>query len=77
MSASQQKQPRYWSGDVPAQCQLSQRSITDTFIDGATSYGPWAIMHPQAHDMYGRGLGMGKGQQYEKQPDGRWMKTAG
>ncbi len=69
---------RYWHGDVPVRCQLVvDRAITDRFIDGKTIYGPWAIMHPDSHQDSGCGLGMGKGQLYAKQDDGRWMKIEG
>jgi len=68
---------RYWHGGVPAICQLTDRPITNRFIDGATTYGPWACMSPEGHAVYGRGLGTGRGQLYEKQPDGKWLKIDG
>jgi hypothetical protein len=68
-------------GDVPAICQVSDRPIDDEFVDGATIYGPWACMHPDAHKVYGKGLGTGRGQKYRKVKvtDGslRWLKVAG
>ena len=68
---------RYWFGSTPARCDLSGIEITDCFVDGATKMGPWAKMHPKAHDLYGLGLGQGLGQMYRKQPDGRWLKVGG
>lgn len=67
---------RYWMGDVPSKCQISGRPLVDRFVDGATLRG-WAILHPITHTEYGRGLGMGRGQLYEKQADGRWLKIDG
>ena len=67
---------RYWHGKVPANDDFDS-PITDTFIDGATSYGPWAYMSPVSHKLYGRGLGNGRGQKYQKQPNGRWLKVEG
>lgn len=64
---------QYWAGTVNDVDDFGY-SIDGTFIDGATQFGPWAIMTPKAHRMYGRGLGTGKGQEYRQQPDGRWMK---
>jgi hypothetical protein len=68
---------RYWMGSTPIRCEICQRSFGDTFIDGATSRGPWYLMHPACHDLFGRGLGTGLGQQYAKQADGRWLKVGG
>jgi len=67
----------YWCGPSPDKCQISNKPITDTFIDGATTLGGWAIMHPDAYVQHGRGLGTGLGQRYERQPDGRWLKVEG
>lgn len=49
--------------------------IKHVFIDGATRFGPWAIMTPASHLKYGVGLGVGRGQKYIKQVDGRWHKV--
>jgi hypothetical protein len=46
-------------------------------IDGATTMGPWALMVPESHERHGRGLGLGRGQKYVKQEDGRWLKVEG
>lgn len=71
-------QRKVWMGQVPSHCQLTNKPITDTFIDGATRYGPWAIMHPDAHAVNGKGLGTGKGQRYERDAsDGKWYKVEG
>lgn len=68
--------PTYWTGTIK-QFDDFGYPIIDKFIDGKTFRGPWAIMTPHAHDQWGRGLGTGKGQLYEKQEDGRWLKTQG
>ena len=51
--------------------------ITTTFVDGATKRGPWAIMSPASHVLHGVGLGTGRGQKYEKQDKGVWLKVEG
>jgi hypothetical protein len=55
-------------------------TITDEIIDGRTTYGPWALMTPKSFAKYngtsGR-LGLGLGQRYKKQSDGRWLKVEG
>lgn len=54
---------RTWNGSKPTHCQVCERPIGKTFVDGATAVG-WAILCPPCHRMRGRGLGTGKGQQF-------------
>lgn len=68
---------KFWCGAAPAQCDICQEAITDTFVDGKTMMGPWANMCLICHRQEGRGLGMGCGQKYQKQADGRWLKIGG
>lgn len=68
--------PVYWVSPVEATDDFGM-PIGDVFIDGATKMGPWAIMTPASHEKYGRGLGLGKGQKYHQQGDGKWMKVEG
>lgn len=70
--------PKYWVGAVPGMDDFNV-PITDAFIDGKTGMGPWAIMTPISFSSYGvtGRLGVGLGQRYEKQADGRWLKTQG
>jgi hypothetical protein len=65
-----------WQGKVPAMCEMSGEEITDRFIDGCNRAGQWCIMSPTGHMQYGRGLGVGKGQEYTK-VHGKWVKTRG
>ena len=52
----------------------------DEMIDGKTHMGPWANMTPISWNHYtgtkGR-LGLGLGQRYKKQADGKWLKVEG
>lgn len=70
-----QMEKHYHLGHPPVKCELTDRPITDTFIDGRTINGNWCYMHPDTHASRGIGLGIGKGQKFEKQQDGRWLKT--
>jgi len=63
----------YWLGEVPVNDDFGFE-ITTTFIDGRRKGGSWAIMTPEVHQHLGVGLGIGKGQMYEKQQDGKWLK---
>jgi hypothetical protein len=67
---------RYWMGPVPKVDDFGIE-IEGEFIDGATYAGPWAIMTPDSHSIYGRGIGQGRGQRYRRQVDGRWLKVEG
>jgi hypothetical protein len=52
-------------------------TVADTIIDGKTKMGPWGLMTPKSFARYGVGLGLGRGQKYSKQPDGKWLKVEG
>jgi hypothetical protein len=77
-----EKPPSYWCGDPPAQCDAcrQQPRVAEKFFDARTVRGPWAILcwpcHENPHIGLGK-LGTGFGQRYERQPDGRFLKTAG
>jgi hypothetical protein len=66
---------KHWCGPVPGFDDFGY-PIADTFVDGRTSKGPWAIMAPKTHSIHGKGLGQGCGQMYRKQEDGRWLKIS-
>lgn len=68
----------YWLSPVPAVCDTCSTPITSTFFDADTGRG-WACMCPSCQNLGpGKGrVGPGRGQKYEKQADGRWLKTAG
>lgn len=67
----------YWRGPVRPKDDFGL-AITDEFIDGKTKMGPWATMTPESFKKYGFGkLGMGLGQRYKKQADGKWLKVEG
>lgn len=55
-----------WIGKIPEQCDVCKKDINRFFIDGATITGRWGIMCPECHSYFGRGLGTGKGQIYDK-----------
>ncbi len=70
---------QYWASPVPSADDFGD-TITDTFIDGKTIYGPWAAMTPASWTAHGvtDKLGLGIGQRYERQPvDNRWLKVEG
>jgi len=62
--------------DPPAKCDLCGEPLTTVFIDGKTSRGVWAYMCLECWKTKGVGLGVGKGQKYEKTAEG-WIKKEG
>lgn len=71
------KREVYWFSEIPTECQVMKTPITNTFVDGKIAGSGWALMHPKTHERFGVGLGMGRGQKYAKQTDGRWLKVEG
>jgi hypothetical protein len=68
---------KYWAGSPGSKDDFGG-PIHETFYDGKTMQGPWAIMNASNWRLHGcQKLGTGYGQKYEKQDDGRWLKTAG
>jgi len=56
---------KQWLSLAPTECDLCHEGLKDCFIDGKTTYGPWATMCPTCHNLFGCGLGLGKGQKYD------------
>ena len=57
----------YAVDDLPSNiCNLCEKELTDIVIDGKTIWGSWAWMCELCHEIYGTGLGLGKGQIYRK-----------
>ena len=74
MKNIKQHEAKYWNGD-PQDCDICHKKLSDSFVDGATTMGPWAIMCQTCFSAFGVGLGTGRGQRYEKQKDNRWLKV--
>ena len=73
-----EKKKKVWTGTPPHRCNLCNEKIETRFVDGRTVHGPWAFMCEECHEGFGGGvgLGLGKGQLYEKQGD-EWVKIGG
>jgi hypothetical protein len=68
-----------WIGGTPENCDTCGSNIINVFYDAKTEYGAWGHLCPSCHH-FGPGigkLGSGYGQEYKKQPDGNFVKTAG
>ena len=67
---------KYWLSPVGEKDDFGS-PIDDIMYDAKSTMGPWGLMSPKSFRQYGVGLGTGLGQKYEKQADGKWLKTDG
>ncbi len=65
-----------WMGPPPEKCDICGDPITDEFVDGKTTMGPWANMDKRCYSRVGIGLGAGKGQHYKFHND-EFVKVGG
>lgn len=68
----------YWQGSTP-RCDIGNgHKLNGTFFDARIpAYRQWGLLCPACAERFGIKLGTGLGQKYERQPDGRWLKTEG
>jgi len=65
----------YWTGSIE-RCDACRKPFEAVMYDAATSRG-WGNLDQKCFEALGCSLGTGRGQKYEKQADGRWLKTGG
>ena len=58
------KSKKQWLGETT--CVVCGLAEPRQLVDGRTRNGYWAIMCTECHREHGRGLGLGKGQLYER-----------
>jgi hypothetical protein len=66
----------YWLSPLK-DCDICHNPFGNIMIDGKTRQGPWGNLCERCHTVFGVGLGLGRGQKYEKQTDGKWLKIGG
>ncbi|MEO6305077.1 MAG: hypothetical protein ABIP51_18105 [Bacteroidia bacterium] len=69
----------YWTSKVGSTDDFGD-TVSDIIIDGKTTQGPWALMTPDSykkHSYFKGRFGLGMGQKYQKQTDGKWLKIEG
>jgi hypothetical protein len=71
------KEPVYWIGEIPTRCDICGAKMQHKMVDARTRNGQWGLIDLKCHAAHGVGVGKGKGQVYERQPDGRWLKIEG
>lgn len=70
---------KYWTSPVGGFDDFGNQ-ITDIIIDGKTNKGPWATMSEESWKHFGGTggkFGIGLGQKYQKQSDGKWLMIEG
>ena len=70
------EEPVYWLSPLEDGCQITNTPYNGVMYDAKTPYG-WANVCHDAFVTLGCRLGLGLGQKYEQQADGRWLKTGG
>ena len=66
-----------WIGPPPAKCDVCHEPIQRMFFDCLTDFGPWGCLCPSCHALHGYGIGQGRGQRYERDNNGNYIKTGG
>lgn len=67
-----------YMGTPPANCDLCGEDITDKFYDAhVPRYGQWGNVCPGCFASERCATGTGAGQEYTKNADGKFIKTAG
>ena len=67
----------YWIGTLNDKCDICGGSFKGLMYDCKTSSGPWGNICHKCFKADGCSLGLGHGQKYEHQRDGKWLKTGG
>jgi hypothetical protein len=69
--------PIYWTGPLDKACQLTGKPFRGVMYDAKLPGYGWGNYCEAAFLKYGGQLGMGLGQKYQLQSDGKWLKVAG
>ena len=64
----------HWIGDLSQGCDICKRPFGRFMYDAKTTFGPWANLDEACFVLHGMGMGQGRGQKYEKQEDGSYLK---
>lgn len=67
---------KYWLGPVTTD-QVTGDEFNGAVYDARVSNGQWGLICQQTFDAMGCKLGLGRGQKYEQQADGRWLLVEG
>lgn len=57
---------KMWNKPLPKKCDSCGGPLPGGFVDGKTKFGPWGILCLPCHQIYGVGIGLGRGQLYDK-----------
>lgn len=66
----------YWTSPLHS-CDICHNEFKSVMYDAKISSGPWGNLCQSCFDEFDCSLGLGRGQKYELQPNGRWLLTEG
>jgi hypothetical protein len=78
--AAKEPEKKYWLSPVEPNCEFCGTAIKKKFYDARIRTAGGTICGtacPSCFTLEGIGLGLGRGQEYTLQADGRWLKTGG
>jgi len=68
----------YWAGSAPKTCDSCAEAVLTGFYDARVpAVGSWGILCHKCFNSHGCKTGVGHGQRYVMQRDGRFLKTEG
>jgi len=60
-----EKPIKTWTGTLPTACDTCNNGLKSVFYDARTHHGVWGILCRSCFKLYGLGLGIGYGQEYD------------
>lgn len=72
-----EKERNYWLSPIGVCDDCGGEFTNGVMYDAKTQYGPWGNLCQACFSRIGVGLGIGYGQKYVKQADGKWLCTEG
>lgn len=76
MASASSAKPKYWIGTIE-NCDNCGGALNNLMYDAAVPRAGWGNLCKGCFTVLGCTLGTGHGQKYEKQADGKWLKTDG
>ena len=58
-------------------CDICDKETPQEYFDAKTKQGPWATMCSWCFRQHGIGLGLGRGQRYQRNVQNNFVKTEG
>jgi len=66
-----------WISKSPKACEVCETPILNEFYDARLKTGQWACLCHRCWSLHGVGLGVGRGQHFERIENNKWVKVDG